>query len=163
MNDMVSRYGTEVMIVECGMQWDAPEACRDFLSDLINKTKNVSQGKGLGVLYWEPQCYPGWNGYTLGAFDNTGKPTIALDAFKEVSQSTHPLQLKTGWRYDDLQKVILFDKTFSKVTLFDSAGTAIQSFASTNRISMKNMQKGIYILHAALKNTEPLLIKFIYN
>jgi arabinogalactan endo-1,4-beta-galactosidase len=163
MNDMVSRYGTEVMIVECGMQWDAPEACRDFLSDLINKTKNVSQGKGLGVLYWEPQCYPGWNGYTLGAFDNTGKPTIALDAFKEVSQSTHPLQLKTGWRYDDLQKVILFDKTFSKVTLFDSAGTAIQSFASTNRISMKNMQKGIYILHASLKNAEPLLIKFIYN
>ena len=26
--------------------------------------------------------YNNWQGYSLGAFDNSGKPTIALDAFK---------------------------------------------------------------------------------
>lgn len=82
MNDMVSRYNKEVMIVEVGMSWDQPVAAKDFLSTLIIKTKAVNNNKGLGVLYWEPQAYGNWQGYTLGAFDNSGKPTIALDAFK---------------------------------------------------------------------------------
>lgn len=82
MNDMVARYNTEVMVVETGMSWDQPNASKSFLTDIINKTKAVTGNKGLGVLYWEPQAYNNWNGYTLGAFDNSGKPTIALDAFK---------------------------------------------------------------------------------
>jgi arabinogalactan endo-1,4-beta-galactosidase len=81
MNDMVMRYNKEVMVVEVGMSWDSPAESGAFLSDLISKTKSVSQEKGLGVLYWEPQAYGGWNGYTLGAFDNGGKPTAALNAF----------------------------------------------------------------------------------
>jgi arabinogalactan endo-1,4-beta-galactosidase len=32
------------------------------------------------VFYWEPEAY-NWQDYSLGAFDSTGKPTIALDAF----------------------------------------------------------------------------------
>ncbi len=83
MNDMVSRYGKEVMIVECGMSWDLSTACKNFLSDIIQKTKSVTGNKGLGVFYWEPESYGSWQGYTLGAFDNNGQPTIALDAFKE--------------------------------------------------------------------------------
>lgn len=82
MNDMVSRYGKEVMVVETGMPWDNPNECNSFLTDLISKTKSVNNGKGLGVLYWEPQAYNNWQGYTLGAFDNSGKPTIALKAFQ---------------------------------------------------------------------------------
>ena len=82
MNDMVSRYSKEVMIVECGMSWDSPTVCKSFLTDLIAKTKTVTNGKGLGVFYWEPESYGNWNNYTLGAFDNTGKPTAAMDAFK---------------------------------------------------------------------------------
>ncbi len=81
MNDMVNRYNKEVMVVEVGMSWDQPAACQSFLTDLIAKTKSVTGNKGLGVLYWEPQCYGNWQGYTKGAFDNTGKPTIALNAF----------------------------------------------------------------------------------
>lgn len=82
MNDMVARYGKEVMVVEVGMPWDGAADCKAFLNDLIAKTKTVTSGKGLGVLYWEPQAYNRWQGYTLGAFDNAGKPTIALDAFQ---------------------------------------------------------------------------------
>jgi arabinogalactan endo-1,4-beta-galactosidase len=70
MNDMVSRYGKEVMVVEVGMSWDQAA-----------KTKSVSNNKGLGVLYWEPEAYNNWQSYTLGAFDNSGKPTSALNAF----------------------------------------------------------------------------------
>lgn len=82
MNDMVSRYGKEVMIVEVGLPWDDAAACKNFIADLVTKTKSIAGNKGLGVLYWEPQSYNNWQGYTLGAFDNSGKPTVALDAFK---------------------------------------------------------------------------------
>ena len=82
MNDMVARYNKDVMIVEIGMSWDQAPASKDFISDLITKTKAVTGGRGLGVFYWEPESYNNWQGYTLGAFDNSGKPTIALDAFK---------------------------------------------------------------------------------
>jgi arabinogalactan endo-1,4-beta-galactosidase len=81
MNDMVSRFSKEVMVVEVGMSWDQPATCKSFLDDLIAKTVQVSGAKGLGVLYWEPQSYGNWEGYTLGAFDNSGKPTSALNAF----------------------------------------------------------------------------------
>jgi arabinogalactan endo-1,4-beta-galactosidase len=82
MNDMVSRYGKEVMVCEVGMSWDQPDACKAFLTDIITKVKSVPDSKGLGVLYWEPQSYNNWQGYTLGAFDNSGKPTVALSAFQ---------------------------------------------------------------------------------
>jgi arabinogalactan endo-1,4-beta-galactosidase len=82
MNDMISRYNKEIMICEVGMSWDQPSACNAFLTDLINKTRSLGDNKGLGVFYWEPECNVNWNGYTLGAFDNSGKPSIALNAFK---------------------------------------------------------------------------------
>lgn len=81
-NDIISRYGKETMIVETGMPWDQPSACKAFLSDLITKAKAVPANKCLGLLYWEPESYGGWQGYTLGAFDNSGRPTGALDAFE---------------------------------------------------------------------------------
>ena len=81
MNDMVSRYGKEIMIVEVGMSWDEANASKAFLTDLINKVKSVQDGKGKGVMYWEPQSNGNWKGYSLGAFDNSSKPTVAMDAF----------------------------------------------------------------------------------
>lgn len=81
MNDMVSRYNKDVMICEVGMSWDQAATCQSFLTDLIAKTKSVTNNRGLGVFYWEPECYNNWQGYTLGAFDNSGKPTVALNAF----------------------------------------------------------------------------------
>jgi len=81
MNDMVSRFGSEIMITEVGMSWDQPTACNSFISDLISKVKSLGNNKGLGVFYWEPEAYNNWQGYTLGAFDNSGKPTAALNAF----------------------------------------------------------------------------------
>ena len=81
MEDMVSRYNKEVMIAEVGMPWDEPEISKSCLTELIAKSKAIEQC--LGVFYWEPQSYGSWNGYTLGAFDESGKPTVALDAFNQ--------------------------------------------------------------------------------
>ena len=80
MNDMLTRYGTPVMVVEVGMEADQPATTQSFLTDILSKVKSVNNKQGLGVFYWEPEAY-NWQGYGLGAFDNTGKPTIALDAF----------------------------------------------------------------------------------
>jgi arabinogalactan endo-1,4-beta-galactosidase len=80
MTDMVSRYAKPVMIVESGMSWTDSTACNAFLTDIITKVKSLGNN-GLGVLYWEPESYNNWQGYTLGAFDNSGKPTVALNAF----------------------------------------------------------------------------------
>ncbi|HET9570914.1 MAG TPA: glycosyl hydrolase 53 family protein [Bacteroidales bacterium] len=82
MNDMVNRYGSEIMICEVGMDWRYADACKQFLIDLIGKVNLVKDKKGLGVFYWEPECYGGWKSYGLGAFDSNGKPTVAMDAFK---------------------------------------------------------------------------------
>ncbi|MDB5006104.1 MAG: arabinogalactan endo,4-beta-galactosidase [Mucilaginibacter sp.] len=79
-NDMVSRYSTPCMVVEVGMDITATSTTRDFLTDIITKINGVASGNGLGVFYWEPEAY-NWQSYGLGAFDNTGKPTEALDAF----------------------------------------------------------------------------------
>ncbi len=81
MNDMVSRYNKEVMVVEVGMPWTNDTECKAFLEDLLAKTNSVSNSKGLGVLYWEPEAYNNWKGYSFGAFDNSGKPTAALNSF----------------------------------------------------------------------------------
>jgi arabinogalactan endo-1,4-beta-galactosidase len=82
MQDMINRYGKEIMIAEVGMPVNQPNACKQFISDLISKTRSLPGNKGLGVFYWEPQCYNGWQGYQLGAFDDNGRPTAAMDAFK---------------------------------------------------------------------------------
>jgi arabinogalactan endo-1,4-beta-galactosidase len=83
MEDMVSRYQKEVMVVEVGMSWDQAASCKSFLEDIMAKTRSLPGNKGLGVLYWEPEAYGNWQGYTLGAFDNSGRPTVALQAFQK--------------------------------------------------------------------------------
>lgn len=80
---LYSQYQKETIICEVGMDWSDATTCRQFLSDLIVRTKDTAASHCTGVLYWEPEGYQAWSGYGKAAFDNTGKPTAALDAFKE--------------------------------------------------------------------------------
>lgn len=82
MNDMISRYGKEVMVCETGMPWDDADTANEYLTYLLAQCQAVPSDKCLGIFYWEPQSYGNWQGYTLGAFDDSGRPTAALDAFK---------------------------------------------------------------------------------
>lgn len=81
MADMVARYDKDVMICEVGMSWDEAEVCKEFLVKLLKHSKTID--RCLGIFYWEPESYGGWKGYTKGAFDNSGRSTEALDAFKQ--------------------------------------------------------------------------------
>lgn len=73
------RYGTDIVISEVGMDWNSEQA-EPCLRHLVDGAKKVPACEG--VFYWEPECYNGWKQYAKGAFDNSGKPTKALDAFK---------------------------------------------------------------------------------
>ena len=75
---LASRYNTKVMICEIGMSWDSDNA-NAMMQKMVDGCK--AKTECLGIFYWEPECYGGWNGYNKGAFDSNGKPTSALNAF----------------------------------------------------------------------------------
>jgi len=97
MNDMVTRYSKEVMISEVGLDVSAPDSTYALLVDLIAKTKSITNNKGLGVFYWEPECY-NWNGYGKGAWGSNGRPTHAIEAFL-LGCSVQKVSLQKGWNY----------------------------------------------------------------
>lgn len=83
LKDMVSRYNKEVMVVEVGGDYTLVENTHDMLAAVIKAIKNVPENKGLGVIYWEPEGAKSWSNYQLNAWLDNGKPSPALDAFKE--------------------------------------------------------------------------------
>ena len=83
LNDMASRYGKEVMIVEVGGEDDKVQNTYELLKATIEAVKKVPNNRGLGVMYWEPQGARSWSHYALSAWQADGKPSPALDAFKE--------------------------------------------------------------------------------
>ena len=82
LNDMAARYDKEVMIVEVGGVDTEEQNTYDMLIAVIKAVKAVPNNKGLGVLYWEPQGAKSWSHYELSAWRSDGKPSMALDAFK---------------------------------------------------------------------------------
>lgn len=83
LNDMARRYGKEVMVVEVGGEDDKVQNTYELLAATIKAVKNVPDNKGIGVLYWEPQGAKSWSHYSLSAWQADGKPSPALDVFKE--------------------------------------------------------------------------------
>ena len=81
MNDMASRYGKEVMVVEVGGEDIKAQNTYDMLVAVQKKVLEVPGNKGLGVFYWEPEGARSWSQYALSAWGDNGKPTKALDAF----------------------------------------------------------------------------------
>ena len=82
LNDMVTRYNKEVMVVEVGGDYTLVQNTKDMLTATINAVKNVPNQKGLGVIYWEPEGEKTWSGYQLNCWQSNGKPSTALDAFR---------------------------------------------------------------------------------
>ncbi|MEN2998552.1 MAG: glycosyl hydrolase 53 family protein [Brevinematia bacterium] len=82
MEEMVRSYGKYVMVVETGHFYYEEEESYDMLVSLIEGVRNISGGKGLGVLYWEPQGAEIWSRYSMSCWRNDGRPTKALKAFR---------------------------------------------------------------------------------
>ena len=68
--------------MEVGGEDSKPQNTYDMLVAVQNKVKAVPNKKGLGVFYWEPEGAKSWSGYSLSAWGDDGRPTKALDAFK---------------------------------------------------------------------------------
>jgi arabinogalactan endo-1,4-beta-galactosidase len=83
LNDMSARFDKEVMVVEVGGIDTQEQNTYDMLTSVIKAVKAVPNNKGLGVIYWEPQGAKSWSHYELSAWRSDGKPSMALDAFKE--------------------------------------------------------------------------------
>ncbi|MFN3967970.1 arabinogalactan endo-beta-1,4-galactanase [Flavobacterium sp.] len=83
LNDMAKRYDKEVMVVEVGGEDDKVQNTYELLAATIKAVKSVPNNKGIGVHYWEPQGARSWSHYALSAWQADGKPSPALDAFKE--------------------------------------------------------------------------------
>jgi len=81
LKDMASRYGKEVMVVEVGGEDNKVQNTYDMLLVVQKKVKEVPEGKGMGVFYWEPEGARSWSQYGLSAWGADGKPTKAMDAF----------------------------------------------------------------------------------
>lgn len=93
MKDMVTRYGKDVVLSEVGMDWMAADSTKALLQTLQKDMESMGP-RNLGIFYWEPQCHYGWKGYFKGAFDDNGRPTLALTAFQGavVGASPRPRQ-----------------------------------------------------------------------
>jgi arabinogalactan endo-1,4-beta-galactosidase len=165
MKDMVARYGKQVMIVEVGMEARQAADCKSFLTDLMNKTASLPNGAGLGVIYWEPQTYNRWQGYTKGAFDDKGRPTVALDAFlanitmaqvgaspREVSIAQDVEQLHT---YPNPVTTTITvelpsaEWNGSRLTIYDQKGSGMIHFSSVHDkqvIDVSAIPAGLYII-----------------
>lgn len=79
--NVIKVYERPVMICETGMPVEEPQMSKEALQYIIDKTMEIKECHG--VFYWEPQAHKGYNGgYDKGAFAD-GKPTIALDPFKD--------------------------------------------------------------------------------
>lgn len=78
---LAQTYQVPVMIAEIGAPWDHVDA-KAIVADMVAKMRGIPNNQGLGVFYWEPEAYD-WKGYSMGAWDLTGKPTAAVSAFLE--------------------------------------------------------------------------------
>lgn len=157
LKDMASRYGKEVMIVEIGGDSTLPQNTKDMITATINAVKAVPNNKGLGVVYWEPQGARNWSGYQLSAWQNNGKPTIALDAFlgqlsvdkrallTKVKVYPNPVSSILNIKNDDNMEI-----TSLKIT--NILGQIIYSQSNANNqkaIDVTNFNYGVYILSIA--------------
>ena len=69
------------MVVEVGGEDTQVQNTYDMLIAVQNKVKAVPDGKGLGVIYWEPEGARSWSRYALSAWGDDGRPTRAWMLF----------------------------------------------------------------------------------
>jgi arabinogalactan endo-1,4-beta-galactosidase len=165
MKDMVARYGKQVMVVEVGMEARQAADCKLFLTDLMNKTASLPNGAGLGVMYWEPQAYNRWQGYTKGAFDDKGRPTVALDAFlANITNARQASSIDDASSTDESEEINAYPNPVtntitvqlpsaswngSQLNIYNEKGQSmirLQSIHDQEVIDVSTMPGGLYVL-----------------
>lgn len=148
LNDMVSRYGKDVMVVEVGGMDTLAQNTYDMLVAVQKKVLAVPNNRGLGVLYWEPEGARSWSGYPLSAWGNDGKPTIALDAFKIQTITANPAFFPLSVHWNKLSDSFEFSDEASNINLYDMNGKTVYQSKSATVIPTSDIKKGIYLITA---------------
>jgi arabinogalactan endo-1,4-beta-galactosidase len=156
MNDMVSRYGKEVMVVETGGDYTKVQNTYDMLVAVIDKVKAVPDNKGLGVIYWEPEGEKSWSGYQLNCWGPDGKPTHALDAFLTNTMGVNDrpggmqFRIYPNPNFDGLVNLDLPDMTRNgTLRIYTSDGQLVrqQSVGHSSHCSLDvHLAPGIYLV-----------------
>ncbi len=157
LNDMVSRYGKEVMVVEVGGDYTKVQNTYDMLVAVLNKVKAIPNNKGLGVIYWEPEGEKSWSGYQLSCWGSDGKPTAALNAFLVHLLGVNKLKNEPGFfvypnpYFGGLLNIELNGLTgLSVVRIFDIAGKLMKELTLNNQpraLFDLRLLPGMYIIN----------------
>jgi len=164
MNDMVSRYGKEVMVVETGGLDTSPQNTKDMMIAVINKVLAVPNNAGLGVIYWEPEASRNWGQYPLSAWNigTNPQPTIALDAFLIPTVLPVNQESKLILKFNNQSKTLTFNETLASIKIININGVAVNSSINSGSISVSNLPNGVYIVHAKSYNANSeSIFKFI--
>ncbi len=153
LKDMVSRYGKEVMIVEVGGEYNLEQNTKDMLVAVIAAVKSVPNNKGLGVIYWEPEGEKSWSGYQLNAWQSNGKPSTALDAFKNNLSVVSNLVDELVLYPNPVETVLNIKNTdgmlFKSLKITDILGKTVylDTLAEGKKaIDVSNLSSGMYLL-----------------
>ena len=164
LNDMVSRYGKEVMVVEVGGLDTSAQNTKDMIIAVINKVLAVPNNAGLGVIYWEPQGSRSWTGYNLSAWEygTNPKSTIAMDAFLTVTAVSQPSDSKLNVRLNYQNKTLIFNETAISVEIIGMDGITLKSCSNSNLIPVNDLPDGVYLIRSKSFNSNSVSVfKFI--
>ncbi len=84
-----AKYGTDVMIVEVGVDANFPQEGKIFMDALFDAAIFGTGGACTGVFYWAPEANAE-GGYKLGAFQKS-HPTEILDSYPRAAGLLKPL------------------------------------------------------------------------
>ncbi|MDD3321335.1 MAG: glycosyl hydrolase 53 family protein [Paludibacter sp.] len=162
LNDMVSRYGKEVMVVEIGGVDTEAQNTFDMLTAVIAKVKAVPNSKGLGVFYWEPEGAKSWSGYSLSAWGNNGQPTIAMNAFNNLTANYTPNESSVKLFLNRQNSELEFSVICSKIEILNLNGMILDSITNSNSINIQQLPKGSYLIRTfGEKSKDVSIFKFI--
>ena len=164
LNDMVSRYGKEVMVVETGGLDTNPQNTKDMLTAVINKVLAVPNNAGSGVIYWEPEASRNWGQYQLSAWGRGTKPqpTIALDAFLTITALSDIPDSRLILKMNLQNRTLIFNETLASIEIININGVSMKATSNSGSIALGNLPKGVYIIRAKSYNANTATVfKFI--
>jgi arabinogalactan endo-1,4-beta-galactosidase len=153
MLNIQNTYNKDAMVVEIGFNNSRPDITYQFIVYMIEKTR---QAQGLGVFYWEPIAYSPFTSYGKGAWDDDGSPSVAMDAFLDVSTlSTETFENEMLHQYkvypNPVKDVLQIESSLNqigRIELLDLNGRLLfeNKQPDIKTIDMSRIPKGIYIL-----------------
>ncbi|MBD1420838.1 glycosyl hydrolase 53 family protein [Sphingobacterium chuzhouense] len=167
LEDLSSRYGKEVMVVECGYYQNDPQRAREMIFRLLDGVATLPESKGLGVYYWEPQYYqrPPIN---KSIFDATTKSsTVGIDGFSLVQNpgfevdeaaATNPASWQTGGSNPDANYLEGGPHTGSyRLTHFKNSGYNVET-----KQTISGLTNGLYTLQAWVRSGTGLIENYLF-